>query len=276
MGGILRKLSWVIREFEIHSPLSPSDAIVALLRRVKPPGRIRLIPFRKPKHEFEGEVSPEGFRIMRVIGLAQNRIIVIGNVSPVANGTRVSISVRPATGLVALLSIVALAYLLVTLGWLVKSAPSGSSGWFFLFELIETLLVTFIVLVLLAAHLGAIGRKETRKVLPILEETFQARAVHTQTHQVIKEIGTRRSFGESVVEDARRFRVPLLWFAEAVGVVAVVLGIGFLIVFSRPPKTSVMGPGQVDWHFFSAGINLIIVGAVIALDVLDSLRFPSN
>ncbi len=86
----------------------------------------------------------------------------------------------------------------------------------------------------------------------------------------------RKAFGDSVREEARRFRVPLLWFAEGVGVVAIVVGIGFLIMFLRPPKASVMGPGQVDWRFFSVGVNLFIAGTFIALDVLEYLRFPPN
>jgi hypothetical protein len=268
-----RKLSWLIREFEIDSPLAPNDAIVALLRWVGRPRRINLIPFRKPKHEYEGDISPEGFRITRVSGQGT---VLLGSLSTTETGTHVSILVGPAIGLVVFLGISALIYFVVMLGGLVTSAPNGRSDWFIFFGIIGALLITFIFLAFAAAHLAARRRKETRRVLPILEEIFQAHAIAKQRDQSSREMRARKAFGDSVREEARRFRVPLLWFAEAVGIVAIVVGIGFVIMFLWPPKTSVMGPGQVDWRFFSVGVNLFIAGVFIALDVIEYLRFPPN
>ncbi len=118
-----RQLSRMIREFEIDSPLGPNEAIVALLRRVGPPRRINLIPFRKPKHEYEGEVSHEAFKIMRVSRLVQkNHTVIIANLSPTGAGTRVSILVRPAVWSAAIIAIFALTSVLVAVGTLVANA----------------------------------------------------------------------------------------------------------------------------------------------------------
>ena len=260
----------MIQEFEIDSQLAPNDAVVALLRRVDPPRRIRLIPFRKPNHEFEGEVGPESFRIMRVGKLAhRNHLVIIGNISPKGTGTRISILVRPAIPFVALLVIIALIYLVLVVGWIVTSAPKERPDWFFFFAFP---LITLANVAFSFEFLGSLGRIETRKVLPILEEVFQGKAAFSQAHQGSKVIRTRKAFGGSVVEVERRFRVPLMWYGEAVGLVSVVLGIVSLVLFFRPPKTSVMGPGQVDSRFLSIGVALIIIGVVIAWEALVILR----
>jgi hypothetical protein len=262
-----RELSGVNQEFEIDSQLAPNDAVVALLRRAEPPRRIPRNPFRKPKHEFEGEVSPEGFRIRRARSM--NNILVIGIISPNGTGSRISVLIRPSIPSVVLSVIIALIYLVK----LLTSAPNGRSDWLYLFEFIAILLVTLILVAFGVALLGALGRKETRNTVPILEETFQGNAVFKQAVQEsAREFRARNAFGGSVVEFARRFRVPVLWFTEALGLVAVVLGIVSLVLFFRPPKASVMGPEQVGPSFFVNGVAWIYVGVIIARDALGRLQ----
>jgi hypothetical protein len=152
-----RELSGVNQEFEIDSQFAPNDAVVALLRSAAPPRRIPRIPFRKPKHEFEGDVSPEGFRIRRARSI--NNILIIGNISPNGTGSRISVLIRPSIPSVVLSVIMALIYLVQ----LVTSAPDGRSDWLYFFELIAILLVTLILVAFGVALLSALGRKETEK-----------------------------------------------------------------------------------------------------------------
>jgi hypothetical protein len=244
----------VIQEYEIDSQLAQNDAVVALLRCVGPPRRIPLIPFRKPKNEFEGVVSPEGFRIKRV--RSTNGILIFGNISPKGTGTRVSVSIRPSIPSVVLSVLFVLTYFVVVVGRLVTS-PNGRPEWFFSFGFIGALILSTSILVAFGvALLNALGKKETRKALPLLDEIFQGHAIFKQSDQ----------------HSMRRFRVPLLWFTEALGLVAIALGIVCLVVFFRPPRTSVMGRGQVDSRFLSNGVALTIMGVVIARDALGRLR----
>lgn len=220
MGGILRKYFWV--KFEIDSPLAPSEAIVVLLRHIDPSRWLRL-PFSKPSHEFRGEISSEGFKITRISRLIKtNPTVVIGNLFPMGTGTRVSVLIRPAIWPVALLAIFALRDFLHAFRILLTVDQNVSleiQTWFFFIGFILVLLRALIYPAILAACLAAFGRRETIKAIPILEEIFQAHAVFKQAEQGSSEIRARKVFGGSVLEVARRFRVPLLWLTEAFGII---------------------------------------------------------
>jgi hypothetical protein len=94
-GGWLRELiRWPSREFDIDTRLAPAE-IVERLRAIIEPGSRFLALFKRRKKPFTGEVSADGFKVMR-LAYSRNGVlpVVTGRFEPGPIGTRVRIAMR--------------------------------------------------------------------------------------------------------------------------------------------------------------------------------------
>lgn len=94
-GGWLRDLiRFPSRQFVIDTEISQSET-VERLHAIVEPGNVFLAGFRRTNKLFAGEVSPEGFKIMRLIYYSNGlQPVVIGRFDPRPRGTRVQVRMR--------------------------------------------------------------------------------------------------------------------------------------------------------------------------------------
>jgi hypothetical protein len=83
------------RQFEIDTEVSQAEA-VERLRAIVEPGNILLAGLRRTKKLFGGEVSPGGFRVMRLIYYGNSSLPVVeGSFEAGSRGVRVRVTMRP-------------------------------------------------------------------------------------------------------------------------------------------------------------------------------------
>jgi len=94
-GGWLRDpIRFPSRQFVIDTEISQSET-VERLHAIVEPGNVFLAGFRRTNKLFAGEVSPEGFKIMRLIYYSNGlQPVVIGRFDPGPRGTRVQVRMR--------------------------------------------------------------------------------------------------------------------------------------------------------------------------------------
>jgi hypothetical protein len=95
-GGFWRELMRLpFRQFVIETSLSEAE-VVERLRGIVEPGSAILAPLRRTNKLFAGEVSPQGFKFMRIIGYGNAALpVVSGSFARDASGTRVAVTMRP-------------------------------------------------------------------------------------------------------------------------------------------------------------------------------------
>jgi hypothetical protein len=95
-GGLLRDLlRFPSRQFVIDTELS-QDEVVERLRAIVEPGNAWLAGFRRTNKLFAGAVSPDGFKIIRLIYYRNSFLpVIIGRFEPGPGGVRVQVAMRP-------------------------------------------------------------------------------------------------------------------------------------------------------------------------------------
>src|SRR5713101_785107 len=95
-AGLLRDLIRPpFRKFAIDTELSQAE-IVERLRGIVEPGGAFLAGLGGTKKLFAGQVSPQGFKITRLIYYGNGSLpVVIGTFEPGPNGARVQVTMRP-------------------------------------------------------------------------------------------------------------------------------------------------------------------------------------
>jgi hypothetical protein len=95
-GSRLRDLiRFPFRQFVIDTELSQEE-VVERLRAIVEPGNVFLAQFRRTNKLFAGEISPDGFKIMRLIYYGNGALpVVIGRFEPGTKGARVQVTMRP-------------------------------------------------------------------------------------------------------------------------------------------------------------------------------------
>jgi Cytochrome oxidase complex assembly protein 1 len=94
-GGWLRDLTRLpFRQFSIDTELSEAE-VVERLRVIVEPGNLFLAGLRRTNKPFAGEISPEGFKIARLIHYRNGSLpVLIGRFEPGPRGARVQITTR--------------------------------------------------------------------------------------------------------------------------------------------------------------------------------------
>lgn len=132
-GGFWRELVRLpFRKFVIETSLSEAE-VAERLRGIVEPGSPFLAPFWRSNRLFRGEVSPQGFKVMRII-LYRNSFlpVVSGTFEPGPSGARVAVTMRPMRPMQVFLALwfgLGLAFIAVALGRSIGPAfSSGHSG----------------------------------------------------------------------------------------------------------------------------------------------------
>ncbi len=169
LGDLIRPPS---RRFVIDTGLSEAE-IAGRLRGIVEPRNPFLASFGRTNKLFAGEVSPQGFKIMRLIYYGNSSLpVVIGRFEPGPRGARVQVTMRPtrfasAFGtlwLAAAAIFTVVAGLATIFSWPRNAAVSGG-----IFTLGGVAAIAFGYLIM-AVPFGA----EARKAQGLLEETLQA------------------------------------------------------------------------------------------------------
>ena len=86
---------WPCDSFEIETTMSPEDIVASLSAKVEPRKLVRLTGFSSHHAEFEGHISPDGFKITRILSYRNSFVPVItGRFLPRGSGTKIAIRMR--------------------------------------------------------------------------------------------------------------------------------------------------------------------------------------
>lgn len=170
-GGWLRDLIRPpSRQFVIDTELSAAE-VVERLRAIVEPGSVFLAGLRRTNKLFAGEVSPDGFKIMRLIYYANSSLpVLIGRFETGPSGARVQVTMRLMRFTQIFFRIwfgfLALFFATVALATVFSSRKNGVMG---LLMLGAVAMGAFGYLLILAGPFGL----EARKARGLLEEALQ-------------------------------------------------------------------------------------------------------
>lgn len=123
MAESWRDVNWLpYHRFEIETRLTRQEALDALAAHVEPENWFRVgWPNSKNDKRFEGTITPEGFRVRRVIGYRNSFLPVIsGDVQAVGGMSKVIITMRPFVFVIAFCAL----WCAIALSTLTSGAPA--------------------------------------------------------------------------------------------------------------------------------------------------------
>lgn len=185
-------ISLPFRRFAIDSELSPEEAL-ARIRGIVEPRSPFLAAFSRTNKLFAGEVSRDGFKIMRIISYGNGRLPVVRGVfEATPSGTRVAITMRPMR-LVAIFDAIwiGFAILILCLATISRLLHKGDAATATAMSNVG-LFAILIALPVLGYGMAAISfGAEARKARNLLREALQ-RQPSARVQQVLDDPGSRR------------------------------------------------------------------------------------